>query len=269
MSATAKESQKENTLLEGYITSKSEVETSCKKESFAFDMNRKIDYNVIYPEDYYEYYIANFKQCTKRKFMYCFFKRFFDIIFSFLMLIVLSPLFLIITVAICCESKGGAIFKQKRIGKKGKPFTCYKFRSMRTDAPKEIATSLLKNPELYQTRVGKLIRKLSLDELPQLFNVFIGNMSFIGYRPLVVTEQKCNDMRDRLGVFKMKPGISGYAQVYGRDDVHYKNKAILDAVYVKRASLWIDCKLVFKTIGVVFSKHGNHDGVKSKCKKSK
>ena len=124
--------------------------------------------------------------------------------------------------------------------------------------PKDCATSLLINPGMYYTRVGRFIRKFSIDELPQLWCVLIGKMSFIGYRPLVLTEEKCNEMRSRLGVFSMRPGISGYAQVHGRDDVYYKNKAILDATYVKKANLWLDIKLVFQTVLVVLKRNGNH-----------
>ena len=143
------------------------------------------------------------------------------------------------------------------MGKDGKVFTCYKFRSMKTDTPRDTATSLLTNPGQYLTRVGRVLRKLSLDELPQLWCVLIGTMSVIGYRPLVLTEAKCNEMRRRLGVFEMRPGISGYAQVQGRDDVYYKNKAILDAEYVKNASLGFDIKILFKTVAVVLKREGN------------
>ena len=138
------------------------------------------------------------------------------------------------------------------MGKNGKTFYCYKFRSMKTNAPKDCATSLLKNPEQYQTRLGGFLRKTSLDELPQLWCVLIGTMSIIGYRPLVLTEENCNEMRRRLNVFSVRPGISGYAQVRGRNDLYYKNKAVLDAEYVKKASLWLDMKILFQTIIVVF-----------------
>ena len=130
---------------------------------------------------------------------------------------------------------------------------------MRTDAPHDCATSRLENPEQYQTRIGRFLRKTSLDELPQLVCVLRGDMSVIGYRPLILTEEKCNEMRRRLGVFTARPGISGYAQVHGRDDVYYKNKAILDAEYVKKASLWLDLKLIFQTVGVVLRRKGNND----------
>lgn len=221
------------------------------------------DHTVEHSDRYYEQYIQNFVPNQKKRWFYRFVKRSFDFFVSLLMLIVLSPIFLIIAIAIKCDSKGGVIFKQKRMGKNGKNFSCYKFRSMKTEAPRECATSRLENPEQYLTKVGRFLRKTSLDELPQLWCVFIGTMSIIGYRPLVLTEEKCNEMRRKLNVFSARPGISGYAQVCGRDDVYYKNKAILDAEYVKKASLWFDLKLMFQTVAVVLKREGN-DSEKSK-----
>lgn len=221
--------------------------------------NVKFDCKKEYEDAFYEHYIETFQQNTKKRYFYRFIKRGFDIIMSSLGLIILSPVMLLITIMIKCDSEGSVIFKQERIGKNGKPFYVYKFRSMKKDAPKDCPTSLLDNPAQYQTRVGSFLRRYSLDELPQLVCCLIGTMSFIGYRPLCLTEENCNRMRSQLGVFEMKPGISGYAQVHGRDDVYYKNKAILDAEYVKRASLWLDIKLMFQTIAVVLKKKGNHD----------
>lgn len=217
-----------------------------------------LDYSKKYSNEFYDEYIENFEKNTKSRWFYKFIKRFFDIITSFLALIILSPIFIITAIAIKIDSKGPVLFKQKRVGKNGKIFTCYKFRSMKQDAPHECATSLLNETKDPYTKVGKIIRRLSIDELPQLFCVLFNTMSVIGYRPLIISEEKCNDMRMRLGVFDMKPGISGYAQVCGRDDVHYKNKALLDAEYVKRASLWFDIKIFFKTIKVVLCRTGNH-----------
>lgn len=214
------------------------------------------DHTVKHSDTYYEQYIENFVPNKKKRLFYRFVKRSFDIIVSLLMLIVLFPIMLVIAIAIKCDSKGSVIFKQKRMGKNGKIFYCYKFRSMRTDAPSDCATSLLENSEQYQTRLGRILRKTSLDELPQLWCVLVGSMSIIGYRPLVLTEKKCNEMRRRLNVFSVRPGISGYAQVHGRDDVYYKNKAILDAEYVKKASLWLDLKLMFQTVAVVLGRRG-------------
>ncbi len=217
----------------------------------------KFDPAVEYDDEYYADYIRDFEPNKKKRLFYRFVKRSFDILASFAMLLMLALPFLVIAVAIKIDSKGPVVFKQDRMGKGGKPFKCLKFRSMKIDTPHDTATSLLSNPELYYTKVGKFLRKTSLDELPQLWCVFIGKMSFIGYRPLVLTESKCNDMREKLGVFALRPGISGYAQVHGRDDVYYKNKAILDSIYVKNASILFDLKLVFSTIAVVFKREGN------------
>lgn len=212
-----------------------------------------------YDKEYYKNYIANFVPNKKRRLLFRFVKRSFDIVSSFIALIILSPVMLACAIAVKCDSKGPAIFCQLRMGKGGKPFKFYKFRSMYVTAPKECATSLLDHPEQHITRVGKFLRKTSLDELPQLFCCLVGTMSLIGPRPLVLTEEKCNNMRKQLNVFSMRPGISGYAQTSGRDDVHYKDKAILDAEYVKNASLWFDIKLIFRTVAVVLKRDGNRD----------
>ena len=216
-----------------------------------------MDYKVKYADEFYSEYIDNFIQNKKKRTFFRFCKRFGDIFVSSIMLLILLPVFVIIAVAIKCDSKGPAIFKQKRIGKDAKEFMCLKFRSMRIDAPKNAPTSLLENPEQYYTKIGRFLRKTSLDELPQLWCVFTGKMSIIGYRPLVPNEEKANEMRNDLGVFTMRPGISGLAQVKGRDDVYYKNKALLDAEYVKSATIWLDIKLVIETALVVLKRKGN------------
>ncbi len=224
---------------------------ACKIEGVA------LDYKKVYDDEFYENYVNSFEKNTHKRYFYKFLKRCFDFFVSLISLLILSPLFLILAIAIKIDSKGPVIFKQVRIGKNKKPFNVYKFRSMSVNAPHDEATSQFTNPENYYTKVGKLLRKLSLDELPQLFNVLMNKMSIIGYRPLIVKEEKCNNLREKLGVFEFKPGISGYAQVHGRDDVYYKNKAIMDAEYVKKASLWFDLKLIFQTVAVVFTKNGN------------
>lgn len=253
---------------------KNEVELEAEaavavEEEIEHYVEGEFDHTVEHSDTYYEEYIASYVPNTKSRRFYRFVKRTFDIFVSFWMLVCLSPVLLAVAIAVKCDSEGPAIFKQKRMGKGGKEFYCYKFRSMRIDAPKNMATSLLENPEQYQTRVGRVIRKLSLDELPQLWCVLIGDMSFIGYRPLVLTEAKCNDMRARLNVFSMRPGISGYAQVYGRDDVHYKNKAVMDSIYVKNASILFDLKMFFKTVAVVLLREGNQDAAPTKKEEKK
>lgn len=227
-----------------------------------YDPSLPFDFGMIHSDAYYEQYIEQFVPNTERRFFYRFFKRMFDILFSSLALIVLSPLMLAIALAVRIDSKGSALFRQKRMGRGGKTFDCYKFRSMRTDAPHDCATSLLEDPRQYQTRIGGFLRRTSLDELPQLWCVLRGTMSFIGYRPLCLTEEKCNEMRKRLSVFSLRPGISGYAQVHGRDAVYYKNKAVLDAEYVKSASLFGDLCLILQTVFIVIRRVGNFDNAK-------
>lgn len=227
----------------------------------------EFDWEVQYHDDFYEQYMQNFVQNKKRRFFYRFVKRAFDFFVSLICLVLFSPIMLIIAIAIKLDSRGPVIFKQERVGRHGKPFYCYKFRSMRLSTPHDMPTSQMARPERYVTRVGWVLRKLSLDELPQLFCCLVGTMSFIGPRPLVLTEMKCHDMRERLGVYRMRPGISGYAQVNGRDDVYYKNKAIMDAEYVRDASLWLDFKLLIQTVVVVFKRKGNNTGKRRKARR--
>ncbi|MBQ3041330.1 MAG: sugar transferase [Clostridia bacterium] len=222
-----------------------------------------------YSDETYDQYKNDFVKSTKKRWFFKFVKRSFDFLVSLLALILLSPIFLIFAIAIKIDDPHGPVFfKQKRMGKNGKIFNCYKFRSMKTSAPRDMATSIMENPSSYLTRVGKFMRKLSIDELPQLWCCFIGTMSIIGPRPLVLTEENCNNMRLELGAFRMRPGITGYAQIHGRDDVYYKNKALLDAEYANRASIWFDVKIFFQSIFVVLKRDGNHDDAK-KAKKGK
>ena len=245
------------------------VNRSCKSSDSEFDKTKEkcqkkqksllgdIDPQHEYSDEFYEEYIAKFEMNQKKRCFFRFVKRCFDIVSSFIGLVILVPVFLVIAIAIKIDSRGPVFFKQKRVGRHGKLFNCYKFRSMSTETPKNCATSLLGNPEQYVTRVGRFIRKFSLDELPQLYCCLLGTMSLLGPRPLIPEEKGCNSMRESLGVFAMRPGISGYAQVNGRDDVYYKNKAIMDALYVKHASLALDLKLIFKTIAIVVTRRGN------------
>lgn len=236
-----------------------------KVENKKLSSKLSIDPCHDYPDEFYENYIVSFQPNRKKRYCYRFLKRSFDIPASLLGLILLSPLFWVVAIAIKIDSRGPVFFKQKRIGRNGKPFSCYKFRSMQTTAPKNRATSDFDNAEQYVTRVGAFLRRYSLDELPQLVCCFVGTMSLIGPRPLIAEEESCNTMRSRLGVFATRPGLSGYAQVNGRDDVKNKNKPIMDAYYVKYASIGMDLKLLFQTVGVVISRRGN-DSEKMKKK---
>ena len=240
------------------IDTESSLVVTDEKVTAAPESLELMNYSAKYTDEFYDEYIKNFVPNSKKRVAFRFCKRLGDILVSSLALLVLSPVFLAIAIAIKCDSKGPAVFKQQRIGRNGKEFNCLKFRSMRTDAPKNAPTSLLENPEQYYTKVGRFLRKTSLDELPQLWCVLTGRMSIIGYRPLVPNEVNANEMRASLGVFKMRPGISGLAQVKGRDDVYYKNKALLDAEYVKKANVLLDIKLVLQTALVVLKREGNN-----------
>lgn len=188
--------------------------------------------------------------------VYLFIKRLFDVLISVVLGIAFLVPMVIISLAIRLESAGPAIFKQKRMGKNGKVFTIYKFRTMQLTAPPEKASVLLENSDEYITRFGSFLRRTSIDELPQLYNVIIGDMSLIGYRPVCLTETKLNSLRAQYGVFALRPGITGLAQVSGRDGISYKVKARLDAEYVEKCSLRMDMWCLLMTIKTVLSGEG-------------
>lgn len=223
--------------------------------------NKSFEPDKVYSDEFYESFASEFVQNKKKRYFYRFVKRAFDITMSFFALLLLALPMIIISIWIKCDSKGPVFFKQKRIGKGGKEFNCLKFRTMYTSAPRNSATAELKDSKKHITRSGRILRKLSLDELPQFICTFIGTMSIIGYRPILPNEVECNSLRERLGVFTVRPGISGFTQIHGRDKVTPKNKAIMDAYYVKNASLWLDFKLVFSTVAFVL---GQKDVVEGK-----
>ena len=182
-------------------------------------------------------------------------KRIFDFFFASIGLIVLAIPMAIIALIIVMDSPGKPIFRQKRIGQNGKVFTIFKFRTMYTYAPSDAATNSI-NTSMYMTKVGKFLRLYSLDELPQLWNVLRGNMSFVGYRPVCLSEQRLNQLRDECGVLTTKPGITGYAQINGRDNVMVDEKVQLDLYYVKHCSVLFDLQCILKTVKVVLTKEG-------------
>ena len=191
-------------------------------------------------------------------------KRIIDIIFSVLGLIILIPVFLIISIAIKIESKGPVIFKQKRIGKGKKYFTIYKFRTMRSDTPKDMPTHMLKNANGCITKVGNILRKTSLDELPQLVNILKGDMSIIGPRPALWNQDDLVEERDKYHANDIRPGLTGWAQVNGRDELEIPVKAKYDGEYIEKVSLWFDIKIFFKTIINVFKHEGIVEGEHNK-----
>ncbi len=187
-------------------------------------------------------------------------KRFLDIVFSFVMIIALSPVMLVVALIVAIDTKGSPFFVQERMGRYSVPFKIYKFRSMSAQAPANVATHKLENAEKYISRVGKFIRKTSLDELPQLFNVLKGDMSFVGPRPVVLTETGLLRLRHRNGADRVRPGITGLAQVSGRDTVTIRDKARFDAQYAKTYSFKSDMAILFKTAKQVVVSEGIVEG---------
>ena len=186
-----------------------------------------------------------------------FLKRGIDFLLSLLGIIILSPVFLILCIAIKLDTKGPIIFQQKRLGKDKTHFNIYKFRTMRTDTPKEMPTHLLENPDYFITKVGKFLRKTSLDELPQLFNILKGNMAVIGPRPVLWNQYDLIEERDKYQANDIRPGLTGLAQISGRDELEIDLKAKLDGKYTANITPLMDLKCFFGTIIAVFK----HDGV--------
>jgi len=189
-----------------------------------------------------------------------FFKRFFDIVLSLLAIVLLSWLFIIISFAIVIDDPGPVLFTQKRVGKNKKLFKILKFRSMKMNTPHDTPTHMLKNPDQYITRVGKFLRKTSLDELPQIFNILVGQMSIIGPRPALWNQDDLVAERDKYGANDMRPGLSGWAQINGRDELEIQVKARLDGEYVEKMSFAMDWKCFWKTIISVLKREGVVEG---------
>lgn len=197
-----------------------------------------------------------------------FFKRLIDIVLSFIGIVVLGIPMLIIAAVIKHEDPGPALFRQKRIGKNKKYFMLLKFRSMKMSTPHDVPTHQLENPEQYLLKCGKTLRKLSLDELPQLFNILKGDMSIIGPRPALWNQDDLIAERDKYGANGVKPGLTGWAQINGRDELEIPIKAKLDGEYVEKQSFLFDCRCFFGTIGKVLKSDGVVEGGTGEMKKS-
>ena len=185
-----------------------------------------------------------------KKKVYFFFKRLLDIVLSFGALFLLSPLFIVLMIAIIIDDPGPVLFTQKRLGKNKRYFKLHKFRSMKMSTPHDVPTHMLENPEQYITKVGKFIRAHSLDELPQIWDIFIGNMSVIGPRPGLWNQDLLTSERDKYNANDVKPGLTGWAQINGRDELEIPDKAKLDGDYVKKVSFSFDCKCFFGSLHV-------------------
>ena len=175
-------------------------------------------------------------------------KRFCDLFFSIILIAVFSPLLIVLALIVKLSSKGPVIFKQCRVGKNKKEFNIFKFRTMYTDSPKDVPTHLLESPDRFITPIGKFLRKSSLDELPQLFNILMGDMSFVGPRPALYNQYDLISLRDEAGVNEVMPGITGWAQINGRDELPIPVKVQYDKYYVENMSLWLDMKISFMTV---------------------
>lgn len=189
-------------------------------------------------------------------------KRMIDFTLSLIGVVVSSPVLLVLMILIKLDSPGPIFFKQKRVGIHKTHFNILKFRTMRVDTPKDVPTHLLENPEIYITRLGKIMRKLSLDELPQLINILKGDMSIVGPRPALWNQYDLLEERDKFGANDVVPGLTGWAQINGRDELDIPEKANLDGDYVKQISFAMDLKCFFGTIGVLLKSDGVAEGKK-------
>lgn len=187
-------------------------------------------------------------------------KRMIDFILSLMGLIILSPVFIILCIWIKTDSRGTVLFKQKRYGKNKSYFNIYKFRTMRTDTPSDMPTHMLKDPEQYITKCGKFLRKTSLDELPQIINILKGEMSIIGPRPALWNQEDLIEKREQYHANDIRPGLTGWAQINGRDELEIEVKAKLDGDYVKRMSFLFDLKCFLGTITSVLKSDGVVEG---------
>ena len=201
--------------------------------------------------------------------MYIYVKRMIDFIIALISLIILSPVFLILALWIKFDSPGPVFFKQKRIGIHRTYFQMYKFRTMRIDTPKDMPTHLLKDPEAFITKSGSFLRKTSLDELPQLINILKGEMAIIGPRPALWNQEDLADERDKYGANNVIPGLTGWAQINGRDELPIPIKAKLDGDYTKKIGLMMDLKCFVGTIVSVFKADGIVEGGTGTIEKAK
>lgn len=186
-------------------------------------------------------------------------KKLFDVLISLVSLVVLSPILIIICILIKLTSKGPIFFVQRRLGKNDVEFNILKFRTMRVDTP-NVATDMLKDPELYITAFGKFLRSTSLDELPQLINILKGDMSFVGPRPALYNQTDLNEERRRLGINKIVPGLTGWAQINGRDTISLEEKVKFDKEYMERKSFLFDIKIIWLTFWKVVTKKDIQEG---------
>lgn len=196
-------------------------------------------------------------------------KRLIDLLLSACAIVVLSPVYLLICIAIVADDPGPVFFRQRRVGIHKTHFLILKFRTMKVSTPKDVPTHLLENPEQYITRVGKFLRRTSLDELPQIFQIFTGKMAIIGPRPALWNQFDLIAERDKYGANDVRPGLTGWAQINGRDELPIDVKARFDGEYVQNLSFAFDCKCFFGTIRSVLKSEGVVEGGTGQLEKEK
>lgn len=204
---------------------------------------------------------------TKHQLIYTKVKRALDFILSLCACIILSPILIVLCIAIKIDSRGPVLFKQKRVGIHKTYFSIYKFRTMRIDTPKDMPTHMLKDPDQYITKVGCFLRRSSLDELPQLFNILKGDMSFVGPRPALWNQDDLVAERDKYGANDVIPGLTGWAQINGRDELEIPVKAALDGEYVRKMGFWFDTRCILGTFTSVLKADGVVEGGTGEMKK--
>lgn len=201
-----------------------------------------------------------FVSVTKRHYLIC--KRIMDIMLALVVLFIIAIPMLIIFLIVYIDDPGNVIFTQYRVGMGGRRFKLYKLRTMRRDTPKYMSTSEVDDPNRYITHMGRILRRLSIDELPQLFNVVKGDMSIVGPRPLISDEHEIHDLRMKFGVYRIRPGLTGIAQIHGRDMVTPADKVRWDVRYLERFGFWTDVKIVLSTIPKLIGGNGFAEGFK-------
>lgn len=226
-----------------------------KKVEFVFDENDKENADGE-KGHLQEIGLSEYKNSFYDKFV----KRFIDKLVAFCGLVILSPIFLIIFIAIKIDDPGPVLFTQKRVGKNKQYFKLHKFRSMKMSTPHDVPTHMLDHPEQYITKVGNFLRKSSLDELPQIWDIFIGNMAIIGPRPALWNQDVLISLRDKYNANDVKPGLTGWAQINGRDELELEVKAKLDGDYVEKQSFIFDLRCFFGTIFSVLRSDGIVEG---------
>lgn len=236
------------------------------EERFTFEMTQEVEEKIRNAEKLHirEEDVADLEYVEVHSLGYRIVKRTCDILLSLFGLLVLCIPMLLICAAIYIDDRGNAIFRQYRVGRNGTRFRLYKFRTMKVSTPKYLSTSEVEDPKQYITKLGKFLRKTSLDEIPQLINVLKGDMSLVGPRPLISDEYEIHQMRMRFGVYNVRPGLTGLAQINGRDTVTPADKVRWDVKYVEKFGFKMDMKILLTTVPNVITRRGVVEG----CKKA-